>query len=173
MLEGKLTPRSITLVSSVLLVSLTLWMVWGNATNVAAQDLNCSDFDTQQEAQDELESNPSDPNNLDDDNDGTACETLPRSGSSGGSTTTPPRPSPNPSPPPSPSPRPSPNPPPSPGPSPAPRPTPPAQPDPDPTPNTGTLMNAGGPTAGPVPLMPSGDCPPEFPDKRPEGCYAT
>ncbi len=48
-----------------------------------AQDLDCSDFDSQEEAQNELEDNPSDPNNLDDDNDGTACESL-SSGSADG-----------------------------------------------------------------------------------------
>ncbi len=45
-----------------------------------AQDLNCSDFRFQEDAQDELESDRSDPNNLDNDNDGIACETLPRRG---------------------------------------------------------------------------------------------
>jgi hypothetical protein len=40
-----------------------------------AQDLDCSDFDSQEEARNELEDNPSDPNNLDAD-DGTACESL-------------------------------------------------------------------------------------------------
>lgn len=42
-----------------------------------AQDLNCANFVSQAEAQAELRSNPSDPNNLDDDSDGIACETLP------------------------------------------------------------------------------------------------
>ena len=43
-----------------------------------AQDLlNCEDFDSQDEAQDELRANPDDPDNLDDDDDGIACETLP------------------------------------------------------------------------------------------------
>lgn len=46
----------------------------------AQQDLNCSDFRFQEEAQAELESDPSDPNNLDNDDDGVACETLPRGG---------------------------------------------------------------------------------------------
>jgi Excalibur calcium-binding domain len=40
-------------------------------------DLNCADFATQQEAQAELERNPSDPKNLDADGDGVACETYP------------------------------------------------------------------------------------------------
>ncbi len=42
-----------------------------------AQDLDCINFDTQQEAQAEFDADPSDPNDLDRDNDGKACETLP------------------------------------------------------------------------------------------------
>jgi hypothetical protein len=38
------------------------------------QDLNCADFSSREEAQAELESDPSDPNNLDADDDGQACE---------------------------------------------------------------------------------------------------
>ncbi|PSP76706.1 hypothetical protein BRC86_00045 [Halobacteriales archaeon QS_3_64_16] len=41
-----------------------------------AEDLDCEDFDTQEEAQENLENNPGDPNQLDDD-DGEACESLP------------------------------------------------------------------------------------------------
>jgi hypothetical protein len=42
-----------------------------------AQDrLNCGDFDSQKEAQRELNRDPSDPNNLDADNDGMACDTY-------------------------------------------------------------------------------------------------
>jgi len=50
----------------------------------AQTDRNCGDFATQEEAQAVLNSNPSDPNNLDGDNDGSACEDLP----SGGNVTT-------------------------------------------------------------------------------------
>lgn len=39
---------------------------------------NCSDFDTQQQAQAVLEADRSDPNWLDGDHDGIACERLPR-----------------------------------------------------------------------------------------------
>ena len=35
----------------------------------------------------------------------------------------------------------------------------------------GTLLEAGGPTSGPVPLMPNGGCPREFPTMRHEACY--
>ncbi len=44
-------------------------------------DLDCADFATQGEAQKVLEANPSDPNYLDGEGDGIACESLP-SGSS-------------------------------------------------------------------------------------------
>jgi hypothetical protein len=43
----------------------------------AATDCNCSDFDTQAEAQTCLNADPTDPFNLDGDNDGIACESLP------------------------------------------------------------------------------------------------
>jgi hypothetical protein len=33
------------------------------------------------------------------------------------------------------------------------------------------LMNAGGPTTGPVPLMPGGGCPEEYPVRRHKACY--
>jgi hypothetical protein len=47
----------------------------GDADGISG-DLDCADFDSQEEAQNELEDDPSDPNNLDEDNDGTACESL-------------------------------------------------------------------------------------------------
>ena len=57
-----------------------------------AQDLNCSNFQTQQQAQRVLDRDPSDPNGLDRNKNGVACESLPSassSGSSGASTTQP------------------------------------------------------------------------------------
>lgn len=45
-------------------------------------DLNCADFGSQAEAQAEFDKDTSDPNNLDADNDGIACESL--DGGSGG-----------------------------------------------------------------------------------------
>ncbi len=35
----------------------------------------------------------------------------------------------------------------------------------------GSLLEAGRPTSGPVPLMPKGGCPREFPEKREGTCY--
>lgn len=55
---------------------------------VAQDEFDCSDFDTQEEAQGVLEQDPSDPSGLDEDDgadDGIACEALP----SGMSTATP------------------------------------------------------------------------------------
>ncbi len=49
----------------------------------AQDDLNCSDFATQEEAQAEFDADTSDPNGLDGDNDGLACEdSLPSGGDS-------------------------------------------------------------------------------------------
>src|SRR5919202_1305817 len=46
-------------------------------------------------------------------------------------------------------------------------------PGPQPSSNDGALMNAGGPTTGgPVPLMPNGSCPREFPTLREGACYS-
>ena len=42
-----------------------------------AQDLDCPDFQTQPQAQAVYDQNPSDPNGLDQDKDGVACEALP------------------------------------------------------------------------------------------------
>lgn len=142
--------------------------------------LFCEDFNSQAEAQRHLREDPSDPDELDEEegeDDGIACETFsydnpeedlspvtsaigePETTSGAQPKTTPP-------PPPPPSTTPSPTPPP---------PTPPRPPSPSPSPplesNPGTLMNAGGPTAGPAPRMPDGSCPKEFPQERSGACY--
>ncbi|MCA1739889.1 MAG: thermonuclease family protein [Actinobacteria bacterium] len=44
----------------------------------SSDDLDCSDFGTQEQAQQVLSADPSDPNDLDEDSDGEACETLPQ-----------------------------------------------------------------------------------------------
>lgn len=54
---------------------------------------------------------------------------------------------------------------------PPPRPPPPP-PSPRPPANDGGLLNAGGPSGGPVPVMPGGECPPEFPAREADGCHA-
>ena len=50
-------------------------------------------------------------------------------------------------------------------------PTPPT-PTPFPIPPPAPQFKAGGAEAGPVPLMPSGGCPKEFPVKKGSACYA-
>ena len=49
----------------------------------STEDLDCANFATQQEAQAELERDPSDPSNLDGDGDGVACESYPYDSGSG------------------------------------------------------------------------------------------
>jgi len=56
--------------------------------------------------------------------------------------------------------------------SPAPKTPSPAPKTPSPPPDDGTLMNAGGPTSGPMPMMPNGSCPREFPEIRDGACYS-
>jgi hypothetical protein len=45
------------------------------------------------------------------------------------------------------------------------------QPTPPPTSAPSALMNAGGPSEGPVPEMPDGRCPKEFSIEKDKGCY--
>jgi hypothetical protein len=53
----------------------------------------------------------------------------------------------------------------------SPRPTPTPTPTPQPDPSPGELFNAGGPSEGPVPAMPGGDCPKEYPLQHGDACY--
>lgn len=67
-----------------------LWGLGGEeskarAPSPASGDRDCSDFDSQPEAQEVLEDNPNDPNGLDGDYDGVACEELPGGGSASAS----------------------------------------------------------------------------------------
>jgi hypothetical protein len=55
-----------------------------NEPPASTEDLDCANFATQREAQAELERDPSDPNNLDADGDGVACETYPYGTGGGG-----------------------------------------------------------------------------------------
>lgn len=62
-----------------LAVFLSILFMFGTTQSVfAADDLNCSDFDTQPEAQAHLDADPDDPDGLDRDGDGIACENLPQ-----------------------------------------------------------------------------------------------
>lgn len=111
--------------------------------------LDCDDFDSQAEAQAELRSDPTDPNVLSNDTDGIACETFDYNDPARDE---------------------------------APialvtggdvtedqyddrnAVTPPVR-------DRDELLEAGGPTAGRVPLMPDGTCPEEFPSKHGGACY--
>src|SRR4051812_4194622 len=113
---------------------------------------DCSSFGSRDAAQAELERDPSDPNNLDPDGNGRACEDynyastatnspLPTGspqGSASPSSASPSSASPS---------------------SASPSPKPGAQVD-------RNLLDAGGPTKGPLPLMPDGGCPREFPTEH-------
>ena len=61
-------------------VLITAALSFGVPGTAGAADLDCSDFATQAEAQASFDSTPGDPNNLDSDSDGLACETLPGGG---------------------------------------------------------------------------------------------
>ena len=70
-----------------LLVVATCWVIYSLllAGSAMAQDrYDSGDFDSQQEAQRVLDRDPSDPSNLDADNDGKACETYPYDDNGGG-----------------------------------------------------------------------------------------
>lgn len=111
---------------------------------LAQQDLDCEDFATTAEAQAVYDQDPSDPNELDPDNDGRACEPFEDdAGEDNGSTTS--------------------------SPTSISTASPAASSDQY---DNGNLFNAGGPTHGPVPLMPDGSCPAEYPVKQNGACYA-
>ena len=120
-------------------------------TPAFAQDqYDCASFGSQASAQAELERDPSDPSNLDADDDGQACEDYDYGTGVNSSplpdTTS--RASPTSSPSPSSSASAS------------------ATPQPD-----RNLFDSGGPEKGPVPLMPDGGCPVEYPTQRGDLCY--
>jgi len=118
---------------------------------------DCASFGSQQAAQAELERDPSAPNDLDPDGNGRACDDYDY-GTSTTNSTSQSSPSPSTASPSSPSPSsPSTS---SPSHSPKPRPQ-----------GDRNLLDAGGPTNGPVPLMPGGGCPSEFPAKHNNLCY--
>ena len=166
----------VALIVLLLFTAIGLRAAWGLMPYADAQDdeelLFCEDFDSQAEAQQHLREDPSDPDELDEEegeDDGIACETFSYdnleedlnpviAAIDDPETTSGPQPRTTPSPPP---------------PSTTPRPTPPRTPAPPPPPesNPGTLMNAGGPTTGPAPRMPDGSCPKEFPQERSGVCY--
>ena len=126
-----------------------------------ADQYDCASFGSQESAQVELDRDPSDPNNLDSDGNGIACDdyTYGTSGSVAASTPAPSSPAPSSAPPVEPST------------SVAPISSSSASPKPKPPQKDRSLFASGGPTNGPVPLMADGGCPAEFPVKRNGLCH--
>lgn len=108
-----------------------------------ANQRNCSSFSSQEAAQAALERDPSDPNGLDADGNGLACDdnvfSTNTANNLSSSSVSPSSTSPS---------------------SASPRPR-----------TTNDLLQSGGPTSGPLPLMPDGGCPAEFPTKHAGLCY--
>jgi hypothetical protein len=102
-----------------------------------ADQYDCASFGSQESAQAELDRDPSDPNNLDPDGNGQACDDYPY-GTSGTNSASP---------------------------------APPSSASASPQPRNEDLFDSGGPTEGPVPLMPDGGCPLEYPVKHAGLCY--
>src|SRR5215218_371741 len=126
-----------------------------------ADQYDCASFGSQESAQVELDSDPSDPNNLDSDGNGIACDNYPysTSGSVAASTPAPSTPAPSSAPPDEPSA------------SASPISNSSASPKPKPPQGSRNLFASGGPTNGPVPLMVDGGCPAEFPARRNGLCH--
>ena len=114
---------------------------------LALQDqFDCASFGSQESAQAELERDPSDPSNLDTDDNGQACEDY-SYGATGGTTS-------------------------SPAPTTTSSPAPTTTSSPAPTDDRpGDMLDSGGPKHGPVLTMPDGSCLPEYPIKRNGYCY--
>jgi hypothetical protein len=122
-------------------------IVYPSTPAVAQEDqYDCASFGSQESAQAELDRDPRDPNNLDPDGNGQACDDYPY-GTSGTNSASPSSASPGES---------------SNGASASPKPRP---------QNSDDLFNSGGPTNGPVPLMPDGGCPAEYPVQHNGLCY--
>ena len=112
-----------------------------NPAVAQADQYDCASFGSQESAQVELDSDPSDPNNLDSDGNGIACDNYPYGGSVPATTPAPPSSNSSPS------------------------------PNTKPPPELSNLFASGGPKNGPVPLMADGGCPAEFPVKRNGLCH--
>ncbi len=158
---SKLVMVGLVLVAGFVLRATYEQIVYPSKPAVAqAEQYDCASFGSQESAQVELDSDPSDPNNLDSDGNGIACDdyAYSASGSAAASSVAPSSPSPSSAPPSRPSgsgasstsskasapPRPQ---------------------------KTHRLFESGGPTNGPVPLMANGACPSEFPVKHKDLCH--
>jgi hypothetical protein len=157
---SKLVMVGLVLVAGFVLRGTYEQMIYPSKSAMAQADqYDCASFGSQESAQVELDSDPSDPNNLDSDGNGIACDDYPygTSGSVTASTPPPSTPAPSSAPPaePSASASPSSN----------------SSPKPKPLPESRNLFASGGPKNGPVPLMADGGCPEEFPAKRRGLCH--
>ena len=143
------------IVALVLLSGFTLRLSWEQLTATPAfaqtDQYDCQSFGSQESAQAELERDLSDPNNLDPDADGVACEGYDYGGGGGSS-------------------------------SPSATASPSATQEQTASPSAAkvqyeqdvgskNLFDAGGPAGGPVPLLPGGRCPSEYPVERGGACY--
>src|ERR687890_1030088 len=160
---SKLVMVALVLVAGFVLRVTYEQLVYPSEPAVAQADqYDCASFGSQESAQATLDSDPSDPNNLDSDGNGRACDDYDygTSGSVAASSVEPSSPSPV---------------------STSPSSAPPdtssssaasgnasAPPKPQ---KTHKLFASGGSTDGPVPLMPNGDCPVEFPEKHNGLCH--
>jgi hypothetical protein len=152
---SKLVVIGLVLVAGFVLRSTYEQMIYPSKPAVAQADqYDCASFGSQASAQVELDSDPSDPNNLDSDGNGIACDNYPYGKSSSVAASTP-VPSTVPLNTPSAGASPSSN----------------SSPRPGPPPESRNLFASGGPTNGPVPLMANGECPAEFPAKRNGLCH--
>jgi hypothetical protein len=124
-----------------------------------ADQYDCASFGSQESAQVELDSDPTDPNNLDSDGNGIACDNYPYGTSVATNTPAPSTPAPGSAPPDKPSA------------SASPSSNASASPKPKPPQKSRSLFASGGPTNGPIPLMADGGCPEEFPVKRNGLCH--
>ena len=153
------TTLRLVLIALVLVTGFSLRSSWEELTHPdtaaqAQEDLyDCQSFGSQESAQAELERIPSDPYDLDPDGNGIACEdyNYGSGGTASAIATSNPTATSSPTSTASPASTAS--------------PTATASPAPD------ALMDAGGPADGPVPLMPGGSCPSEFPVERSGACY--
>ena len=139
------------IIALVLAGGFTLRMAWEELSDpttpafAQTDQYDCQSFGSQESAQAELERDLSDPNNLDPDADGIACEEYDYGGGGGS---------------------------PAPTASPTAAASPPAakvqyQKDL----GSDELFDAGGPAGGPAPPMPDGSCPPEYPTEHNGACY--
>ena len=129
-----------------------LWKAWeelaSQTTPAYAQtdQYDCASFGSQESAQAELSKDLSDPSNLDGDDDGIACERLLGGSPSATATATATATA-------------------------SPTATATVSPTATASPAPKTVLDSGGPEHGPVPLMPGGRCPEEYPVERGGACY--